>query len=189
MDRREAIKITSTIFGGMIIGAEAFLAGCESKKASGEVIFGEDHIQLLNEIGETIIPETDSSPGAKATNVGEFMKVMVNDCYDPDEQKIFIDGLTKINDLSKEKYDKPFIKLSAAQKQELLLSLEKESRDFLGGEIEEKPGLHYYTLFKQLTVLGFLTSEVGQTKAMRYAPVPGRYDACLPYEKGEKAWA
>jgi hypothetical protein len=41
-------------------------------------------------------------------------------------------------------------------------------------------------MMKQLTLLGFFTSEPGATKAVRYIPVPGRYDGCVPYKKGDK---
>ena len=40
-----------------------------------------------------------------------------------------------------------------------------------------------------LALLGFFTSEPGATKALRYVDTPGRYDACLPYTKGQPALA
>jgi len=48
---------------------------------------------------------------------------------------------------------------------------------------------HYFTMMKQLTLLGYFTSKPGATEALRYVPVPGRYEGCIPYTKGEKAWA
>ena len=48
---------------------------------------------------------------------------------------------------------------------------------------------HYFHLMKQLTLLGFFTSEPGANKALRYIAVPGHYDGCVPYKKGDKAWA
>jgi hypothetical protein len=44
-------------------------------------------------------------------------------------------------------------------------------------------------MLKELTLLGFFTSEVGATQALRYLPVPGKYDGNVPYKKGDKAWA
>ena len=44
-------------------------------------------------------------------------------------------------------------------------------------------------MMKELTLLGYFTSEVGATKALRYLPVPGRYDGNVPYKKGDRAWA
>jgi hypothetical protein len=48
---------------------------------------------------------------------------------------------------------------------------------------------HYFTMMKQLTLLGFFTSEIGYTQARRYEAVPGRFEGCTPYTKGDKAWA
>ena len=48
---------------------------------------------------------------------------------------------------------------------------------------------HYFRMMKELALLGYFTSEIGCTKAMRYIESPGRFDPCIPYQKGEKAWA
>src|SRR5215212_6741807 len=99
MERREAVKYISILLGGTIVGAEAFLSGCKSNTAKpGE--WSVEDIAYLNEVGETILPQT-STPGAKAANVGQFMTVMVNDCYEESDQQAFHEGLTKLNDASK----------------------------------------------------------------------------------------
>ena len=48
---------------------------------------------------------------------------------------------------------------------------------------------HYFRMMKELAMLGYFTSEVGYTKAMRYVETPGRYDGCAPYTAGEPSWA
>ena len=48
---------------------------------------------------------------------------------------------------------------------------------------------HYFRMMKELALLGYFTSEVGCTQAMRYIETPGRFDACIPYAAGESAWA
>ena len=48
---------------------------------------------------------------------------------------------------------------------------------------------NYFGMMKQLTLLGYFTSEIGATKALRYIAVPGKYEGCVPYKKGDKAWA
>ena len=45
---------------------------------------------------------------------------------------------------------------------------------------------HYFMMMKQLTLLGYFTSKEGMTKAVNYQPVPGRFDGCIPYKKGDK---
>jgi hypothetical protein len=55
--------------------------------------------------------------------------------------------------------------------------------------ITGEPPAHYFKMMKELTLLGYFTSEIGATQAQRYIESPGRYDPCLPYTPGEKAWS
>ena len=75
MERRELLKMIALLTGSVVIGGDVFLSGCKTAtKKVGE--FTAENISLLDEIGDTIIPTTDT-PGAKATKIGEFMKTMV----------------------------------------------------------------------------------------------------------------
>ena len=44
---------------------------------------------------------------------------------------------------------------------------------------------------RELTLLGFFTSQVGATQVLQYDPVPGAFHACVPLpEAGNgKTWA
>ena len=44
-------------------------------------------------------------------------------------------------------------------------------------------------MLQDLTVLGYFTSEVGATQQLRYYEVPGKYDPCIEYKPGDKAYA
>ena len=48
---------------------------------------------------------------------------------------------------------------------------------------------HYFRMMKELALLGYFTSEIGYNQAMRYVESPGRFDPCVPYTEGERAWA
>jgi hypothetical protein len=201
MNRRDALARVAIIMGGTVIGADYFLTSCSSpgekeKKASAQTaetkaaekpFLDAKQVSFLNEVGETILPTT-ATPGAKAADVGSFMAVMVRDCYSPADQKIFLDGLTKLDDASKKLNGKDFLASDAAQRTALLIGLDKEQKAFTLNQRKDDPS-HYFRMMKQLTLLGYFTSEVGATKALRYLPVPGRYDGDVPYKKGDKAWA
>ncbi|HWJ29855.1 MAG TPA: gluconate 2-dehydrogenase subunit 3 family protein, partial [Flavisolibacter sp.] len=47
---------------------------------------------------------------------------------------------------------------------------------------------HYFRMMKELTLLGYFTSKIGCTQARRYVAVPGKFEGCVPYKKGDKAW-
>src|SRR6478672_9362766 len=100
MNRRDALSRVALLLGGTIIGAEAFLSGCKNTetKATGVLDFSTDNIAFFDEVGETILPTTASSPGAKAAKIGDFMKTIVTDCYPEKDQKVFAGAVGKIND-------------------------------------------------------------------------------------------
>ena len=60
--------------------------------AQGVGIFTAADVALLDEIAETILPET-STPGAKAAKTGAFMALMVTEAYTDANQQVFRDGL------------------------------------------------------------------------------------------------
>ena len=61
--------------------------------------------------------------------------------------------------------------------------------EIASGAIAADAPPHYFRMMKELAMLGFFTSEIGYTKAMRYVESPGKYEPCAPYAPGDKAWA
>ena len=179
------------LLGGTVVGAEMFLSGCkntpEQNLGAGGANFNNDDIAFLDEVADTILPATDS-PGAKEAKVGQFMTVIVKDCYTQSEQKVFLEGMKKLNDASKEKNGKSFMDSTPEQRHDLLVLLDKEAKDYMAAKKKDDP-THYFRMMKELTLWGYFTSEPGATKALRYVAVPGKYIGCMDYKKGEKAWA
>jgi hypothetical protein len=188
MDRREAISRVALLLGGTIIGADFFMqTGCKSTPEKVSELFSTEQVSFMDEIADTILPAT-STPGAKAAKVGNFMARMVKDCYLPEDQKIFTKGLTQLNDASQKKNNKKFLEATPQQRTAVLVDLDNEAKAYQKTKKKEDPN-HYFRMLKELTILGYFTSEVGATKALRYMPVPGKYDGNVPYKKGDKAWA
>lgn len=186
MKRREAVQYISILIGGTVVGSSYFLSGCKSNTGVS-MNFTNDDISWLDEVSDTILPAT-KTPGAKAAKVGQFMTVMVNDCYDAKDQKIFHEGIGKLDDFSKKTYNDPFMKITPQQRHDLLVKLDAEQKEYMKNKKKEDPS-HYFRMMKELTLLGYFTSEIGCTQARRYVETPGRYDGCVPYKKGDKAWA
>jgi hypothetical protein len=187
MNRREALARMVAITGTMAIGAEFFLTGCqrpEAKKRTEPLTPAEQ--AMLDEVGETIIPAT-STPGAKAAGVGPFMAMIARDCYDDAAYSSFRGGLDKLDRASKKQYGRTFVALSPADRTTLLNAIDREERTYTAERKRTDPP-HYFKLMKELTLLGFFSSEVGATKAMRYVESPGRYDGNVAYKKGDRAW-
>lgn len=222
MDRRELLRMVALLTGGAVVGGELLLSGCKNTTTSKNEfppfpwpelkqmnsILTPEQMALLDEVGETIIPTTDT-PGAKAAEVGKLMNAMVSDCYTANQQKAFTDGIVALQEACKKANGKSFMDCDAKQRHNFLVSLEKDAKKFNKAvddennkarkeipesefqkmlDFESKP-YHYYTMMKQLTLLGYFTSKVGATQALRHVPVPGKYDGAYPYAKGDKAWA
>ena len=186
MKRREAVQYISILLGGTIVGSSHFLSGYKGKTGVS-MNFTNDNISLLNEIADTILPAT-KTPGAKAAKLGQFITVMVNDCYDENDQKIFHEGMSKLDDFSRKTYDNSFVKITQQQRHDLLVKLDNEQKEYMKNKKKEDPS-HYFRMMKELTLLGYFTSEIGCTQARRDVETPGRYDGCIPYKKGDKAFA
>lgn len=186
MNRREALSAVALLLGGTVVGADLFVYG--SPKASKEdTLFDQNLVSILDEIGDTILPPT-KTPGAKAAHVGSFMALIVQDCYTPEDQQLFLEGIRQVNQAGRRTYNKDFMDLDARQRTALLIELDKEQQDYMRGKKQGAP-VHYFRMMKELSLLGYLTSETGVTQARRYVAVPGRYDGCIPYKKGDKAWS
>lgn len=191
MNRRDALTRVAWLTGGVVIGANLFLEGCSGGTGKTtkniESLFEPSTIDFLGDLADTILPPT-KSPGAKEAGVGAFMPLMVRDCYTKEEQLVFMEGIGKLEEASKTRYQRNFQGLNPKERTELLLALDREMVNY---KKNKKPGQpdHYFDLFKQLTLLGFFTSELGATKALRYVQIPGRYDGNFPYQKGDRAWA
>ena len=186
MNRREAVQYIGLLLGGTLVGSSAFLSGCKTETKSTKEFTDKD-ISYLDEISDTILPAT-ATPGAKAAKVGSFMTVMVNDCYDENDQKVFHEGMGKLNDFSEKTYDKAFLKITPQQRHDLLVKLDNEQKEYMKNKKKEEPS-HYFRMMKELTLLGYFTSEIGCTKARRYVESPGKFVGDLPYKKGDKAFA
>ena len=203
MDRRELIKTIAVLTGASVVGGQVFLTGC-AVEPKDDGPFTPEVIRFLDEVAETILPATDT-PGAKAAQVGAFMKVMVTDCYTPAEQEAFLAGVKALDEHAIATHQASFLDSSPEQRKSLLEGLLAEAKTFntqsedsdkerkaaaeaAGTDYVPTPP-HYMTMIKQLTLWGFFTSETGMTQTLRHLPVPGRYDGNAPYTKGERAWA
>src|SRR4029450_9136430 len=96
--RREAVQRVVALMGGLaLVGDERLSAfsvddaALAQATAHGVGTFTAADIALLDEIAETILPET-STPGAEAAKTGAFMALMVTDVYTDANHQVFREG-------------------------------------------------------------------------------------------------
>ena len=167
-----------------------FLSGCTNENkniGTAGLNFSPEDISFLDEVGDTIIPATDT-PGAKDAKIGDFMHTIVRDCYDENRQRYFVDGMGTLNQASKQKNGKYFLESSPAERKDLLIDLDKEQKAYTAKKKPEDPA----ALFPDdegTDDLGIFHFRTRSHQGLRYIAVPGKYEGCIPYKKGDKAWA
>lgn len=210
MNRRDALLRVATMVGATMtlpaLGSSALAdtleASAAQRIATGKpVLFTADQDALVADLADVIIPTT-TSPGAKAAKVNEIIDVVLKDCYKPADQKRFIDGLTMTQKMSQDSYGKAFSQLDNGQKIELMKKLEadaKQQKSAMASAVAGQQDVQiaagkqnvtpFFAMLKDLTLMGYFTSEIGATQALEYVAIPGRYDGCVPLKPGQKAWA
>lgn len=169
LDRRTAIKQFLVISGGVIFAPSCTFSSKRVSIALDTLNITPEQEELLAGIAETFIPETDL-PGAKSLKLHHFVLVMMDDCRDQSDQKMFEQGLADVAIAANREYGKYFVECDPSQQQALVSDLmegeESEARSFL-------------RMTKQYTVQGFLQSKYFMTEIEPYRLVPGDFDGCV----------
>ena len=187
-----------------ITSTRAFDAHAQTAAAAnGTGAFSAADVALLEDIADTILPET-STPGARAARTGAFMALMVTDVYTAPHQQAFMNGLRELNEACRRAHGVSFSEASGAMRQALLETLDRERQAEMEARsaarvarapapipatAEDEAPVHYFRMMKELALLGYFTSEIGCTQALRYVETPGRFDPCVEYRPGDRAWA
>jgi len=176
IDRREALRRAALVLGGVLSAplAAGVLAGCEARGAPEGTwrprALTRDQAELVATIAEQILPETDT-PGARAVGVHRFIDALLAESYSAEQRERFVAALS---DLGRT------LQTSTSDQQRALL--ERLDR----GEGKAAP---FFRTLKELTLVGYYTSEIGATRELHHAPVPGRYDGCVPLAQVGRTWA
>ncbi|HEY7925385.1 MAG TPA: gluconate 2-dehydrogenase subunit 3 family protein [Vicinamibacteria bacterium] len=189
MHRRDALTLMSavtahTLFSAVVTEAAEAAAAID---ATGEAWvpkwLPKERAAMLEALVETILPATDT-PGAKHARVQVFVDLALRDCYTPDEQRLFTSGLETLAADCGKTHGKPFEACSPEERLALLAPLDAASY---------KPDTgargSFVRILKDLTLVGFFTSQIGATQVLAYEKVPGGYRGCVELRPDQKTWA
>ena len=198
MNRRELLQRVAWLMGGTI-SAPAVLAvlnGCSPKPSAGwhPLFLSQQEGAIVEEVAELIMPRTDT-PGARDVGVPAFIDVILKDVYPAEDQARFVSGLKDFDSDAQRAHGKPFLELKPEQRLAFLqkthdvaaVAEQTQFQDVLPAD-RERP---FVLMMKELTLLGFFTSQAGATKVLQYEPVPGGFQACIPIAQAGngKQWA
>ena len=192
-NRRTALKSM-----GLFAGA-AVSASCQRALESGADLsappmggsLSAAQLDLIARLSELIIPETDT-PGAIAAGVPAFIHQIVIDWYTPAEQQIFLDGLGEIEAIAMRHWSASFAELDPERQARALAEMEPPSESAGSSSAAMPAGasgdLPFYLKLKELTVLGYYTSELAAKTELDYQPVPGGYDGDARFDEVGRQW-
>ncbi len=184
--RRAAIKQIAFACGLTLsassLSALAAFAPPTDLTRSKKTLLDTTQLALLRELGEIIIPTTDT-PGAIAAGVHDFINHFAVYCASKEEQQGLLAGLNRIDDSAKARFSTPFLSASKPQQIELLTNMEKAADGFTADDRQ------FFKQLKALVTFGYYTSEIGATQELAYLAIPGGYKGNFTFKQIGKAWA
>jgi hypothetical protein len=176
--RRNTLKVIS-LFAGYTLTAGstlAFMSGCKTDTSDQwrSKSLTSDQIELLKQVTERILPRTDT-PGANDALVERYIDESISEIWREEDKIIFINKLTKFDEISRSKYKKKFLDLKVDNKDDVIRILAEEWKERNNSE------KHIFKEIRDLTLAGFASSEVGAKEFFIFDPIPGPYEGCIPY--------
>jgi hypothetical protein len=143
---------------------------------------------------DQILPATDT-PGAKAARVNEFIDVILTEWATEDERKNFLSGLADVDKQSNSLYAKDFSAASAEQQVALLRSMDEAAAIARSAPKDRPPFWEpqardtqlqgdFFSVFKNVTLHGYYTSEIGFKQELQLQIIPGAQHGCTQLAPG-----
>ena len=180
--KRRTFLAASAVFGGMMSATvqQALIAVANAGEVNS--VLDTQRRRCLEVLVERIIPTTDT-PGAIEAGVPDFIELILAKGLMAEDAKRFIAGIDEVGDLSRSNYGSDYIELSAAHQDAILTGLEQKAAN------SRRDGITpFFQVLKELTLVGYYTSEVGATREIRYLPVPGSYDGCVEWKEDDRVF-
>jgi hypothetical protein len=191
MQRREALRLLASAAALPLLSPKAF----SMFQAVHDQLPEQPALKTLNPhqnamvttISELIIPQTNT-PGAKAARVNEFIDLILSEWYDDEEKATFLTGLTDVDTRARGLFGKDFVGCGEKPQVEILQVLDDE----LGAARAERrrgnmrrlpPERNFFFMMKQLTLIGYYTSQIGFEQELHGEIIPARHAGCVPLEE------
>lgn len=191
MQRREALRLLAAGAAFSLLPRDAFALF----QGAHEQLAPTAALQTLNPhqnvtvttICELIIPQTNT-PGAKAARVNEFIDVILTGWYDDANKNSFLAGLADVDTRCRKVFGKDFVECPEEQQVQFLKILDDELpgiRERVGADwAEDNPDpKEFFWRIKQLTLIGYYTSQVGFEEELHGEIIPSRHAGCVSIEE------
>lgn len=136
-------------------------------------------------IAELIIPQTNT-PGARAARVNEFIDLILSEWYDDEERSTFLAGLADVDVRARDLWGKDFVECGEKQQVDILQALDDEMAirdEDARRRRNHPPEKNFFFMIKQLTLVGYYTSQIGFEQEVHGEIIPSRHAGCVPLEE------
>ena len=184
MKRREALKLLAATAALPLLSHEAF----SLFRAIHQDLAASTALRTLNAhqnatvttMSELIIPATDT-PGAKAARVNEFIDLILTEWYDDEERVNFLTALAEVDGNSQKLFGKDFVSSTTEQQMQILTELDNEMvRSQKAVPPENSPEEKFFASLKQLTLVGYYTSQIGFEQELHEQIISPTHSSCAP---------
>lgn len=178
-----------------------------------------DEIAYLDEIADTILPTTSTPGAKAARTGEFMARMVTDSYSPEDQKIFRAGMVKLDDASKDKNGGKTFMQATPEQRLALLKTIDKEqfdysdkqrleglkrSKEFLAQGIgdnapktesqaataaSDEPPHRYFRMMKELSLLGYFTSEIGATQAQVYEESPGKWEPCIPYKPGQKSYA
>ncbi len=188
LERRDLLKGLAVILGAAISPACQRAAEVPAaQRMAGVARWSLEQRAIAHRCADLIMPATDT-PSALAVGVGEFMDYVASVWLQQSELEELLAGLNGLQQEAQRQYTKNFVDLSEMEQVQLLTQMETAS-SVLNASSQEELRSKVFARLKELTVVGYYSSEVGAKQERVYVPMPGRYDGYFKLNKVGRQWS
>ena len=192
--RREALARVA-LFLGTAISAPTLAAALDAgagdawRSPQGWVprTLSSDQLELVAVMADHIIPATDT-PGARGAGVHRFADALLTDHYPADDRQRFLAGLGEVDARARSRQNKQFIECTPAEQVAMLKEMDEAAYP-PGRDPSERPTeTWFYRRLKEVTLVGYYTSEIGASRELRVNPMGG-FRGDIPFQRGGREWS
>src|SRR5690348_12422401 len=109
MNRREVVRATTLVVGGLFLTSNGLVLACAQEREPARIagrVLNQDDQTLIEQVADTLLPTTRSSPGAAAAHAGPEINLLLSDCYELDAQVRVVNGLKELRRSCNAKFDR-----------------------------------------------------------------------------------
>ncbi len=147
-----------------------------------------DQLELVAVMADHIIPASDT-PGARGAGVHRFVDALLTDHYPADDRQRFLAGLGDVDARARSRQSKRFSECTPVQQVAMLKEMDEAAYPPGGDPSERPPETWFFRRLKEVTLVGYYTSDIGASRELRVNPM-GLFRGDIPFPpSGGREWS